>query len=214
MAELPLYDKDGNKSGTIPVDEKLFGDIVRKKLLHQVVVIYEGNRRQGTASAKTRSEVAFSTRKPWPQKHTGMARAGTRRSPIWRHGGTTFGPRPRNHRRNMTVKMRRVALDSALLGKIRDGQIAVIQALEIDKPKTAELAKVLKATGLDGRVLIGVEKENRPAYLSARNLPDVSLETVGNFNAYEVLRHRRLLLTQDALSALVEARKKRQAMKK
>lgn len=208
MADLPLYDKEGKSAGTIAVDEKLFGDVVKMKLLHQVAVIYEGNRRQGTAYAKPRAEVSYSVKKPWPQKHTGMARAGMRKSPLWRHGGTTFGPLPRDWRRGMSPSMRHVALDSALLGKIRDGEVSVIEGLEFDKPKTGRMTKILKNTGLAGRILIGTEKHAANLWLSTRNLEGVSLHPVADLNAYEVLRHRRLLLTKGALGILVEARKK------
>ena len=126
MADLPLYTKDGKTSGTVSVDEKLFGDKVKKKLLHQVVVIHEGNQRHGNAHTKTRGEVAGSSKKMWPQKHTGMARMGTKRSPLWVKGGVVFGPRKHSFRQGLTASMRRVALNSALLGKIIDKEVSVI----------------------------------------------------------------------------------------
>src|SRR5688500_4125666 len=120
MAELPLFSKDGKSTGTVSVDETVFGDNVRKRLLHQVVLIHEANQREGNAHTKTRGEVEGSTKKMWPQKHTGMARMGTKRSPIWVKGGIVFGPRKRDYRMVITDSMRRAALDSALLGKILD----------------------------------------------------------------------------------------------
>ncbi|MHC4606961.1 MAG: 50S ribosomal protein L4 [Planctomycetota bacterium] len=209
MADLPLFDKEGKSAGTVAVDEKVFGEKVRKKLLHQVVVIYEGNRRQGTASAKTRSEVSYSVKKPWPQKHTGMARAGSRRSPIWRHGGATFGPRPRDHRKGMTPKMRGAALDSAVLGKIRDNEISVIEGFEFGEPQTKRMAGILKETGLKGRMLIATGGNDRNTWLSARNIEGVSMQEVKDLNAYEILLNRNLLLTKGALDALVKARGKK-----
>src|SRR5262245_1504851 len=143
MADLPLHDKTGKSAGTVAVDEKVFGDIVPKKLLHQVVLIYEANKRQGTASTKGRGEIEGSTRKPWPQKHTGMARAGTIRSPLWRHGGIVFGPKPREYRLGLTASMRAAALDSALLGKIRDQEVVVIDGFDPGTPpKTKNVAAV------------------------------------------------------------------------
>ena len=136
MADLPLYSKDGKSAGTVKVDEKLFGDLVRKKLLKQVVIIHEANQREGNAHTKTRGEVEGSTKKLWPQKHTGRARMGTKRSPIWVKGGIVFGPRTRDYRMIITDSMRRAALDSALLGKILDKQVAVVEGLSFDKPKT------------------------------------------------------------------------------
>jgi large subunit ribosomal protein L4 len=209
MADLPLYDKSGKSAGTIAVDEKLFGDKVKKKLLHQVVIIHEANQRQGTASTLTRGEVEGSTRKPWPQKHTGMARAGTVRSPIWRHGGVVFGPKPREYRLTATDSMRRSALGSAVLAKIKDKEIGVIDAFDIKPPKlTKQMSTILKTIGYDRSILIGIEKENRDVYLSARNLPRVKLVPVREFNAYDVLKHKNVLLTKGALEALVASRKK------
>ncbi|MBI4565131.1 MAG: 50S ribosomal protein L4 [Planctomycetes bacterium] len=208
MADLPLYDREGKRLGTVNIDESVFGDKVRKRLLHQVVVIYEANKRQGTASTKTRGEVEGSTRKPWPQKHTGLARAGTVRSPIWRHGGVVFGPRPRDYRLGLTAKMRRAALDSALLGKIRDQEVCVIEALGLPRPKTKHMASLLAAMELDRRVLIGVRSADPNVTLSVRNLPGVTVAPVSEFNAYDVVRHHRLLLTRDALAALLASRSK------
>src|SRR6185436_20278217 len=148
MAELPLFNSDGKSAGTVTVDEKIFGDKVKKRLLHQVVIIYEANQRQGTASSKGRGEVEGSTRKPWPQKHTGMARAGTIRSPLWRHGGIVFGPKPREYRLGLTASMRTAALDSAILGKIQDKEVLVIEGFNPGAPpKTKNVASVLAAMG-------------------------------------------------------------------
>lgn len=208
MAELPLYDRTGKNAGTITVDEKIFGDKVKKRLLHQVVIIHEANQRQGTASTKTRGEVEGSTRKPWPQKHTGMARAGTIRSPIWRHGGIVFGPRPRDYRLTLTDSMRKAALNSALLGKILDKAVGVIEGIEVKPPKlTRQVAALLKTIGYDRSTLIGIEAPSREAHLATRNLPRVKLVPVREFNAYDILKHRNVLLTKGALEALVAARK-------
>lgn len=217
MAELPLLDKDGKNIGTFALDEKLFGEKIKRRLLHQVVVMYEANQRQGTACTKTRGEVEGSTKKPWPQKHTGRARAGTVRSPIWRHGGVVFGPRPRDYRQTITANTRKAALNSALLAKIRDHEVSVIERLELDKPKTKLAAGVFKNAGFKRTVLVGYvagtveEKErrekNRVVQLAARNLPDISLRPVEEFNAYEVLKHKDVLLTKEAVERLVAERK-------
>lgn len=206
MADLPLYDKEGKGAGTVSVDEKLFGEKVLKKLLHQVVVIHEANQRQGNACTKTRGEVEGTTRKPWAQKHTGMARAGTIRSPIWRHGGVVFGPRPREYRQTITGSMRRAALDSALLSKIRDKEIAVIEAIEFAKPQTKRMSGLMKAIGFKRTVLLALPKYDGAVWLSARNLQDLSVRPVKELNAYDVLKHKDLLLTRDALDALVASR--------
>jgi large subunit ribosomal protein L4 len=206
MAELPLFSKDGKSTGTVAVDETVFGDKVRKRLLHQVVVIHEANQREGNAHTKTRGEVEGSTKKMWPQKHTGMARMGTKRSPIWVKGGIVFGPRTREYRMIITDSMKRAALNSALLGKIRDKEVSVIEGVDFAKPKTKEMAKIMKAIGFKRTVLLAIPKHNDTVWLAARNLQDLSVRPVGELNAYDVLKHKDLLLTRDALNALVSAR--------
>jgi large subunit ribosomal protein L4 len=206
MAELPLFSKDGKSTGTVTVDEKLFGDKIRKRLLHQVIVIHEANQREGNAHTKTRGEVEGSTKKMWPQKHTGMARMGTKRSPIWVKGGIVFGPRTREYRLGLTDSMKRAALNAALLWKIMDKQVSVIEGVDFEKPKTKEMAKLLKNLGFKRTVLLTLPKHNPKVWLSARNLQDLSVRPVGELNAYDVVKHRDLLLTRGALDALVAAR--------
>jgi len=208
MADLPLYDKNGKSAGTVAVDEAIFGDKVRIRLLRQVVEIYEANKRQGTASTKGRGEVEGSTRKPWPQKHTGMARAGTIRSPLWRHGGVVFGPKPRDYRMGLTASMRKAALDTALLAKIQDKEVLVIEAFDPGTPpKTKRIASALKAMGLERTVLAGVKGLDANLHLAARNLDRVKLVPVAEINAYDVLKHQRVVLTREALDAIVASRK-------
>jgi large subunit ribosomal protein L4 len=206
MAELPLFSKDGKSSGTVNVDENVFGDKVRKRLLHQVILIHEANQREGNAHTKTRGEVEGSTKKMWPQKHTGMARMGTKRSPIWVKGGIVFGPRTREYRLGITDSMKRAALNSALLGKIKDKEISVIEGVDFEKPKTREMAKLMKALGFKRTVLLATPKYNEKVWLSARNLQDLSVRPVGELNAYDVVKHKDILLTRGALDALVSAR--------
>jgi large subunit ribosomal protein L4 len=212
MAELPLYDKDGKSAGTVSVDEKLFGDKVKKRLLHQVVVAHEANQRQGNASTKQIAEVEGSTRKPWPQKHTGMARQGMTRMGHWRKGGIMHGPQPHEFRQGVTGSMRRAALDSAILGKIKDKEVAVIETLDSDSPKTKRFAKLVKTIGFERSVLVGTKdarsRETKNGHMASRNLPQkVTLVPVGEFNAYAVARHKNVLLTKEALDALVASRK-------
>jgi large subunit ribosomal protein L4 len=209
MAELPLFGKDGKSAGTISVDEKLFGEIVRKKLLHQVVVIHEANQREGNAHTKTRGEVAGSGKKLWPQKHTGRARMGDKRSPIWVKGGIVYGPRKREYRLGVTDSMRRAALDSALLGKIRDKEVSVVEGLSFDAPKTKVMNGLIKSIGLKRTVLLAVGKHDKNVWLSSRNLPSLSVRPVRELNAYDVIKHKDLLLTKEALDALVAGREKK-----
>ena len=208
MADLPLYDKNGKSAGKVTVDESVFGAVVRTRLLHQVVLIYEANKRQGTASTKGRGEVEGSTRKPWPQKHTGMARAGTIRSPLWRHGGVVFGPKPREYRMGLTASMRGAALDSAMLGKIRDKEVLVIEGFDPGTPpKTKKVASVLAAMGLDRTVLAGIKTLDANLHKATRNIPKFKMVPVSDFNAYDVLKYNRVVLTREALDALVASRK-------
>ena len=211
MAELPLFGKDGKSAGTVSIDEKIFGEKVRKRLLHQVVVIHEANQREGNAHTKTRGEVAGSTKKLWPQKHTGRARMGTKRSPIWVKGGIVFGPRKREYRMTITDSMRRAALDSAILGKIRDKEVSVIEGVSFEKPKTRQMATLLKSIGLKRTILLALPKHDANVWLSARNLESLSVRPWRELNAYDILKHKDLLLTREALDALVASRKEPKA---
>jgi large subunit ribosomal protein L4 len=206
MAELPLYSREGKSAGTVTVDETIFGDKVKKKLLHQVVIIHEANQREGNAHTKTRGEVEGSTKKMWPQKHTGMARMGTKRSPIWVKGGIVFGPRTREYRLGITASMKHAALDSALLGKIKDKEVSVIEGVALEKPKTKEMARLMKSIGFNRTVLLALPKHDEKIYLSSRNLQDLSVRPVHELNAYDVIKHKNLLLTREALDTLVKAR--------
>lgn len=206
MATLPYFDRTGRSAGVVEIDEKIFGERVRAKLLHQVVVAYENNRRQGTHQTKRSGEVEGSNRKPWPQKHTGRARAGKIRSPIWRKGGHGHARRPRDYSVRLPRRIRHEALNSAFLGKIRDGELRVIEGFSFEKPRTREMAAILKNIGIRPSILIGIAGRNENARLSARNLPKVSLKDVREFNAYEVLKHKQILLTRDALVQIVQAR--------
>ncbi len=207
MAQLSYFDKTGKSVGVLEVDEKIFGERVRTKLLHQMVIAYEANRRSGTRSGLRKGEVEGSSRKPWPQKHTGRARAGMIRSPIWRKGGMPHAVKPQDWTHRMPKSMTRPALDSAFLGKILDKELHVIEALPFEKPKTKEASKLLRDTmGFGKSLLIGTEAHNKNAYLSVRNMPKVSLKNVTDFNAYELLRHKDILLTRAALEKIVKAR--------
>ena len=210
MADLPLYSKDGKSAGTVKVDEKIFGDLVRKKLLKQVVVIHEANQREGNAHTKTRGEVEGSTKKLWPQKHTGRARMGTKRSPIWVKGGIVFGPRKRDYRMVITDSMRRAALDSAPLGKILDKEVSVVEGFALEKPKTKAVSGLLKSIGLKRTVLLAVGNKPDPnIWLSSRNIQALSVRPVRELNAYDIVKNKSLLLTKDALDALISAREKK-----
>ena len=206
MLELAVYNKEGKKVDKVKVDEALFGGKVRAKLLRDVIVMYEANQRSGTASTKRRSEVKGSSKKPWKQKGTGRARVGTVRSPIWRHGGIVFGPHPRDYSYSMPKKMKRSALNSALLSKFQDKETLVIDTLTAEKAKTKEVVSVLKNIGIKETCLIGVKGEHRNLHISTRNIRGTLLKRVCDLNAYDVLKYQRLLLTKEALQSLMDQR--------
>ena len=190
--------------GSVALDESVLGEGVKKVLLHEAVVRYESRRRSGTHSTKTKSEVAGTGRKPWRQKHTGRARVGMRRSPLWRGGGVTFGPKPRDYSYSMPKGARRAALRMVLFGKLRDNEVKVIDGLSFEGPKTRRMAALLRALGLDGSCLI-VPWSNEPnAYKSARNIPNVRMMRARDLNAYDVLRSKWLLLTRETVERLPE----------
>ncbi|MCZ7647366.1 MAG: 50S ribosomal protein L4 [Planctomycetota bacterium] len=203
--ELSIFNEQGQEVGKVQFDEKLLGEKVRRKLMHQAVVRYEANRRQGTHSTTSKAERAGTGKKPWKQKHTGRARAGMRRSPLWRKGGVAFGPRPRDHRQEMPVRMRREALKSAILSKLLDQQLKVIDLPEYNEPKAKRIATTLKKLGLDRQsCLLATHKADANLIKSVRNLPRALLLPARNLNAYEVLKHRNLLLTKDTVEHLGE----------
>ncbi len=209
MIELDVHSEDGEVTGSVGFDESVLGEKVRLRLLHQVAVAYMAARRRGTASAKTRAECAGSGRKPWRQKHTGRARAGSRRSPIWRGGGVVFPPKPRDYRQRIPRKMRRSALRSALLSKFLDKQVTVIEpftgVMAFNEPRTRRVSSMLKALGLAGSCVLAVKGHDPVLYKSSRNIPRLKVLELRQLNALDLLEHDGLVLTRDALLGLGEA---------
>ena len=202
MIELPVYNRQGEEIGKVEVDEADFGGEIRHRVLREAIVMYEKAQRVGTSSTKTRAEVRGSGAKPWRQKGTGRARAGSRRSPIWRGGGVAFGPKPRQFTNTMPRKALRVARKSAFLAKFQ-GATTVVDELKAEQPGTRELAATLKALHIDRSCLIAIEDYDLNVWKSARNLPGVSMKPVAEINAHDLLRHHRLLVTRAALDKLV-----------
>jgi large subunit ribosomal protein L4 len=201
-----LAGEKAQDTGTVKVDPAALGGKVRSRLVHEACIMYEANKRVGTHKTRTRAELAFANKKPWRQKGTGRARAGTRRSPLWRGGGTIFGPVPRDYSYSMPAKSRRRATQSALLSKFRDGEVVVVSGIEIKEGKTKEVAGALAKLGLAGgrRVLIGLPAYDEKFVRAARNLEDVAVLPVQEFNAYELLRNKMLVLTKPALERALE----------
>jgi large subunit ribosomal protein L4 len=200
---LTVLDRRGQSAGTVDVDPAEFGGKVNKQLLHDVVVMYQANRRAGTHSTKRRGEVAGSTKKLFRQKGTGNARAGTRRTNKRKGGGTTKGPKPRDYSYSMPKKAVRAATRMAVLAKLQDQEVVLVDDLAFDAPKTKEMAGVLKALNLGATTcLIGTAGYQPQVYRSARNIRGVEILPAHEFNAYAVLRPKRLLLTRAALDEL------------
>lgn len=204
MPKVAVYSMEGQQVGEMELADKVFGAEVNEALLHQAVVMYEANKRQGTVATKTRGLVSGGGRKPWRQKGTGRARQGSTRSPQWRGGGTVFGPLPRNYRQAMPQKMRQAALRSALSAKVAAGEFVVLEKLSVNEPKTKIMAKLLD-TFEAGKALVVAQENNINLSLSARNLPGVQLSPATALNAHTVLSHDKLVITRDAVSQLEEA---------
>lgn len=200
MASLPIYDRTGQQVGTYEIDPAELAPRISKQLLHDAVVMYEANRRQGTFQTKGRGDVAGTTRKMYRQKGTGNARAGSRRSPIRRGGGHTFAKRPRDFGYRLPKRALRLATRMALAARISDNEVKLIDELTLPAPKTKEMAAVLKALKIDGmRLLVAVSHYDANVHKSARNLAGVSVLPVADLNALEVLRPRAVLMTRQAL---------------
>jgi len=205
MIELPVVDQQGQEVGSYSVDEAAFGGRVRKRLMFDSVLMYEANKRQGTGSAKTRSEIAGSNRKPWRQKGTGHARSGSKKSPLWRGGGRIFGPKPRDFSYAVPKKARRAALRSALLAKLTDGDAVVVDKIEFAVPKTREMAQILTRLGIGDSCLLVLPEHDEIIWRCARNIPGVQVAPVRELNAYDVLKQRRLVLLRESLERIVGA---------
>lgn len=203
--DINLFDLSGSSVGTVSFDHSVLGDSVRIRLLHQAVKMYEANKRVGTAQAKTRSEVAGQRKKPWRQKGTGRARSGTKQSPIWVGGGVVFGPRARDYSWTMPKKSRKLALKSALLSKFQDDEVIAITGIELDSPKTKAISGFLNKTGMNEHsVLFVVNSYDKNVILSVRNVPNAAVDQLSNLNAYDILKYKRIVFTQEALSLLGE----------
>ena len=203
MPNVALYDITGKVIGDIELSENVFGQPVNEPVLHQVVVAHLANCRQGTQSAKTRSEVSGGGKKPYRQKGTGRARQGSTRAPQWTHGGVVFAPKPRDYSQKVNAKVRRIALKSALSSKVADSELIVFDALNIEAPKTKEMVKVLKAVEAE-KALIVLPEKDETVERAAANIPGVKTTLVGTLNTYEVLKYKKLILTKDSVAKIEE----------
>ena len=205
MPTLPVYDMRGETVGEIELDPTIWGVEVNQDLMHKAVVAYLANQRVGTASSKTRSEVRGGGRKPWRQKGLGRARHGSIRSPIWKGGGVTFGPKPRDFRKEMNKKARRGALRSALSASAQESAVTVLDAMDLSEPKTREVVATLRALGLDNtKVLVVTSANDSLVFKSCRNIPGVAVTRASDLHTYGVLNAAHLLVLQEAVPVIEE----------
>lgn len=205
MADIEIINKENKSAGKADMPDDIFGVKVKRGLLHEVVRNHLANKRQGNAATKTKGMVRGGGRKPYRQKGTGRARAGSNRSPIWKGGGTVFGPHPRDYSYRLPKKVKWAALSSALSAKLADGEVKVIDEIHVDKPRTKEVKGLLQAIGLEKNVLIIVPERNIKLELAVRNLSRVSVLRVSELNVFSVLSHEKLLIAKDAISKMKEA---------
>ena len=203
MANVSVYNIEGKEVGSIELNDAVFGVEVNEHLVHMAVVNQLANNRQGTQSAKTRSEVSGGGRKPWRQKGTGHARQGSTRAPQWTGGGIVFAPKPRDYSFKMNKKEKRIALLSALSSKVADNKIVVLDAFNLDEVKTKKFAEVMSNLKVD-KALVVIEGENKNVVLSGRNIPSVKVTATNEINTYDVLKYTTLVVTKAAVEKLEE----------
>ncbi len=204
MPKVALYDMNGKELEKINLKDSIFGIEPNTAVLHDAVVMQQASQRQGTHKVKGRAEVRGGGRKPWRQKGTGRARAGSIRSPIWVGGGTTFGPTPRSYSYKLPKKVRRLALKSALSSKVIANELIVLNELNFDEPKTKEMVKLLENLNVKGKVLVVDKDYDDNTLLSLRNLTGVKFLTAEGINVYDILYYDQLIITKEAVERIEE----------
>ncbi len=205
MIKTNLYNQEGKITGEIELPENIFGLKPKKDLMHEAVVAQEANSRIKYAHTKTRGEVSGGGKKPFAQKHTGQARQGSTRSPIWRHGGVTFGPNAdASYGKKINLKKKRLALHMALASKLNDKVLYIIDDLNISDAKTKTMAKIIKNLGVAKTTLIALPEVNKNIYLASRNIDGVKSIQVGSLNIVDVLRYKNLIMPKTAIAAIVK----------
>ena len=203
MANVSVYNIEGKEVGSIELNDAVFGVEVNEHLVHMAVVNQLANNRQGTQSAKTRSEVSGGGRKPWRQKGTGHARQGSTRAPQWTGGGIVFAPKPRDYSFKMNKKEKRIALLSALSSKVAESKIVVLDEFKLDEIKTKKFVEVMNNLKVENALVV-LEGENKNVVLSGRNIPSVKVTATNEINTYDVLKYETLVFTKAAVEKLEE----------
>ena len=203
MANVKVYNMEGKEVGTLELNDAVFGVEVNEHLMHLAVVGQLANKRQGTQSAKTRSEVSGGGRKPWKQKGTGHARQGSTRAPQWTHGGIVFAPKPRDYSVKMNKKEKALAIKSALTSRVAEEKIYVVDSLTFDEIKTKKMAAVLDSLKVE-KALVVLDKKDENVILSARNIPEVRTVMSNSINVYDILKYGSLVITKEAVAQIEE----------
>lgn len=207
MPSVEIVDSNRKKAGQVELADEVFGIKPNMDLVQDAVIMQRANARQGTAGTKTRHFVSGGGIKPYKQKGTGRARAGSIRSPLWKGGGTIFGPHPRDYSYSMPKKASKKALQSLLSAKLRDGEMIVMDKLAVGSPKTKEAAALLAGLNISGTTMILTTGEDKTIFLAARNIPGVKVCRLENINVYDLLKYRNLLSDRDTLEKLQEVLK-------
>mgnify|MGYP000898503143 CR=1 FL=1 len=204
MPRVDLYNMNGEVVGDVVLSDNIFGAEVNQTAIHTVVVNQLANKRQGTQSTKTKSEVRGGGIKPWRQKGTGRARHGSIRSAQWIKGGIVLGPKPRSYRYTLLKKLKRLALKSALSSKVNDNEILVLDKLSFDSIKTKQMVKVLNNLKVDTSALIVLDDKNDTIVKSARNIPGIKTAYVNTLNVYDIVKYDKFIITKDAVAKVEE----------
>lgn len=204
MPKVAVLDMAGKEVEKIDLSDAIFGIEPNAKVLHDMVVNYLANQRQGTQSALTRAEVSGGGRKPWRQKGTGHARQGSTRSPQWTHGGIVFAPKPRDYSYSLNKKVKRLAMKSALSSKVIDNEIVVLDKISLDDYKTKTIVAMLKAIGSEKKTLIVLPEVNEKVIASAANIPGVKTAMVNTLNVYDILNADKFIVLRDAVAQIEE----------
>ncbi|HIU02127.1 MAG TPA: 50S ribosomal protein L4 [Candidatus Onthocola gallistercoris] len=203
MAKVSVYNMEGNQVGEIELNDAVFGVEVNEHLMHMAVVNHLAANRQGTQSAKTRSEVSGGGKKPWRQKGTGHARQGSTRAPQWKGGGVVFAPKPRDYTMKLNKKERRLALKSALTSRVNENKFIVVDALKMDEIKTKTFQAVLDGLKVS-KALVVLGNDNQNVVLSARNIPNVKTAYTNTINTYDVLKYDTVVIDKDVVATIEE----------
>lgn len=204
MPKVAVLDMAGKEVGSIELSESIFGIEPNMAVMHDMVVNHLANKRQGTQSALTRSEVSGGGRKPWRQKGTGHARQGSIRAPQWRHGGIVFAPKPRDYSYELNKKVKRLAMKSAFSSKVLDSNLIVLDSISMDEYKTKVMVDMLNAVGAERKSLIVLPEIEDKIIKSARNIPGVKTSQVNGLNVYDILNADKLIIVKDAVSKIEE----------